>query len=506
MTFKIFDLKNNQEISFLNNEFVIEENKKYRIIDEAGLLKKEEFTSIGEWVSPNFATITSTNKVAVFRLKNINIRVRSKLGDDFFNKVKAEIAEIEKQLLISSNGLEETFALTHGAFLEDVAISLLLEEWNNGELHRVLRFLFENPRFGYFNKSIKKNLTKGDVLSSADFQHLSKSTSSFIAHNGKVIPTTIDTVTRAQTHNVIEMRFIKFFLLFCFNLLEKRIISQSLGIAELERKAQNAKIEDNNNRLQLLKSTLRALENKQAKTKNIKLNFNIFLRNKVLDNVKFTGEIDFTSLKLHNQFHLKYLLDLYLKMRKSFETLSSHNLVYLNINSLENLYEYYCLIRLLKDFDVSTESIKNLIKKEKAGWVIDKSIAIPIGVHCDFSLILYFKKNFKGGSETYSQNYDPDYTIELKDRDNNVSYLHLDAKYRHHQYRVKKDDIDKMHTYTHAIKKSVGAIVLFPGKKKAYYKCLNSLVGALYCNPLEPLDLKSGVQDYLTEIKSLNTA
>jgi len=503
MGYRIFDLKNGHEINCLNNEFIIEENRKYQIIDDANSLKREEFTTLGEWLSPDRAIITSTNKVAVFRLKNIDIRVRSKLGDDFFNEVKAEIAEIEKQLLISSNGLEETLALTHGSFLEDVAISLLLEEWNNGKLHSVLRFLFENPKFGFFNKSIEKNLTKGGVLTSADFQYLGKSTRSFTSHNGKVIPTKIDTVIRAQTHNVIEMRFIKFFLSFCFNLLEKLIIRQGIEIIELKRKIQNLKLEDNN-RILLLENRLRALESKQTKNKKIKLNFNVFLRNKVLDNVKFTGEIDFTSLKLHNQFHLKYMLDLYLKMRKSFETLSSHNLVYLDINSLENLYEYYCLIRLLKDFDVPTEDIKNLIKKEGAGWIIDKSIAIPIGVNSGLSLTLYFKKNFKGGSDTYSQSYDPDYTIELKDRNDKISYLHLDAKYRHYKYQVKKDDIDKMHTYTHAIKKSIGAIVLFPGKKKVHYKCTSSLIGALFCNPLEPLDLKSEVKGYLSKIKSLN--
>ena len=495
---KIIDLKNNQEVIFFNDEFVIEENKKYRVVDEAGLLRPEEFVSIGTWLSPNLAIIESTNKVAVFRLKNVAIRVKSKLGDSFFNKVKAEIAEIEKQLLISSNGLEEKLALTHGSFLDDVAISLLLEEWNNGKLHRVFRFLFENPRFGFTNKSIQKNLTKGEILSGADFQNLSKSNSSFMDYNGKVIPTKINTVTRSQTYDVIEMRFIKFFLLFCFNLLEKRIINLELEIIELNLKISTLIMGDNKDRVQLLKNTLSALENKQNINKRIKLYLNVFLKNKVLDGVEFKGGVDFTSLKLHNQFHLKYLLNLYLKMRKSFEPLSNNNLVYLDINSLENLYEYYCFIRLLKDFNVATKNIKNLIKKVKSGWVIDKSIGISIGVYCDSSLTLYFKKNFKGGSDTYSQSYDPDYTIELKDRNDKISYLHLDAKYRHYRYQVKKDDIDKMHTYTHAIKKSVGAIVLFPGKNKIHYKCSGSIVGSLFCSPLEPLNLKVELQVYLS--------
>lgn len=493
---KIIDIKTNREINRLSSGFEIEENRKYKIIDESLSLKPEDLITIGEYISPKYATISSTNKVGVFKLKDSDIRVKSKLGDDFFNRIKTEIAEIEKQLLISPNGLEEQLALTHGSFLEDVAISLLLESWNKCELQRVLRFLFENPRLGFFNKSIQKTFTKGDVLSSADFQHLGKHASSFIAHNGKIIPTKIDTVTRAQTHNVIEMRFIKFFLLFCLNLLEKRIVSLELEITELERKIHDLKAKDNINRALLLETTRGTLESKQVRNKEIKLQLNVFLRNKFLDNVKFTGELDFTSLKLHNQFHLKYLLNLYLKMRKSFEPLSSDNLVYLDINSLENIYEYYCLIRLLKDFDVPTENIKSLIRKEKSGWIIDKAIPTVIGVHCGFTFTLHFKKNFKSGIESYSQSYDPDYTIVLNKEGQSESYLHLDAKYKHYKGKVKKDDIDKMHTYTHAIKESKGSIVLFPGSENARYDCFNTIVGALFCTPNKPQNLQDSLKKF----------
>jgi len=493
MTFKLIDLKTNQEVEFNDNQFVIDENQEYKIIDEEGELKKEDFISVGTWFTPKVAFLKSTNKVAVFRLKNIDIRVRSKLGDDFFQKVKSEISEIEKQLLISSNGLEESLALSHGSFLEDVAISLLLESWNKGKAHSSLRFLFENPRFGFTNKSIVKSLPRGDVLSAVDFQYLSKSTGSYITHNGRTVPATFSTITRAQTNDVLEMRFIKFFLLFCFNLLERRVTRFKFEVSELHTKINKLKTKEPNDhkRILSLENTMIVVNNKQVKFNKIKLKVNAFLRNDVLKNVKFTGDLDFTSLKLHNHFHLKYLLTLYLNMRKSFEPLNSDNLVYLDINSLENLYEYYCFIRLLKDFNVSHEDIKNLIKRDRSGWIIDKSIPTLIGEHCGFTFTLYFKMNFSGGVETYSQNYDPDYTIVLTAENNSKSYFHLDAKYKHYKGKAKKDDIDKMHTYTHAIKESKGSVVLFPGNKNTKYDCQNSKVGALFCNPNEQQNLKT---------------
>ncbi|TPH13255.1 nuclease domain-containing protein [Litorilituus lipolyticus] len=494
MTFRVVDIKSDQDIHFINNEFVIEENKKYKIIDEFASLKPEEFITIGEWLSPNLATLTSTNKVAVFRLKNIDIRVTSKLGDDFFNKIKSEIAAIEKQLLISSNGLSETLALSHGTFLEDVAISLLQKSWNNGKAHTSLRILFEAPRFGFFNKNIVKNLRKGDVLTDIDFQYL-KSANSFVTHNGRATPATFTSVVRAQTSDVLEMRFIKFFLLFCFNLLERRISRFKSEALELNKKIDNLQTKEpvDTQKVLLLTQNLNVLNSKYAELKKIKLKVNVFLRKSVLKEVKFSGHLDFTSLKLHNNFHLKYLLNLYLNMRKSFEPISSDNLVYLDINSLENLYEYYCFIRLLRDFGVSSESIKNLITRDKSGWVIDKSLPIAIGNHSGFTFTLYFKMIFSGGKGSYSQNYDPDYTIVLTTIDGDETYLNLDAKYKHNKGKVKKEDIDKMHTYAHAIKKSVGSVVLFPGKSNTEYDCLDSKIGALYCNPNKQQNLKDSL-------------
>ena len=86
------------------------------------------------------ALISFTNKVGNVQIENINFRVRSKLGDEFFEKIKIEIAEIEKQLLIFTNGISDSLALSHGQYVEDVALSLFLESWNKDK-HIPLRFI-----------------------------------------------------------------------------------------------------------------------------------------------------------------------------------------------------------------------------------------------------------------------------------------------------------------------------------------------------------------------------
>lgn len=106
---------------------------------------------------------------------------------------------------------------------------------------------------------------------------------------------------------------------------------------------------------------------------------------------------------------------------------------------------------------------------------------------------MYFKKNFSRGTGSYSQSYAPDYTIKLIDDKNTKLYLHLDAKYKHTSGYVKKEDIDKMHTYTHAIKKSKGALVLFPGSYNTIFHCYGTIIGAFFCTPIEEQNIKDNI-------------
>ena len=106
-----------------------------------------------------------------------------------------------------------------------------------------------------------------------------------------------------------------------------------------------------------------------------------------------------------------------------------------------------------------------------------------------------------GIADTYSQDYEPDYSIVLAKNAENVEFIHLDAKYKHNNYNVKKEDIDKMHTYTHAIKSTKSSFVLFPGKNEIFYSCGNSVVGAIPCTPWATINIKDIILDQLDIMK-----
>jgi predicted component of viral defense system (DUF524 family) len=283
-------------------------------------------------------------------------------------------------------------------------------------------------------------------------------------------------------------------------LLKRRIDRISDELSDIEKKIKKIKSSNNEkDRLNMLKKKQKDLSQTVGDANDIQKKINAFLKSALFKNVKLSEHMDFTSLKLHNHFHFKRLLSLYLQMRHSFETYTSNDSVYLDIDSLENLYEYYCLIRLLHDFEVKPCNIKSLVKKDKFGWVIDKSCHVLIGHLNDKSLTLSFKNKFSKNVGSYSQTYDPDYTIKISKKTKNV-YFHLDAKYKLNNDKVKKEDIDKMHTYTHAIKNSIGSYVLFPGGENVNYTCENSMIGGFFCTPLNRQSLKNEVERVLGQI------
>lgn len=103
---------------------------------------------------------------------------------------------------------------------------------------------------------------------------------------------------------------------------------------------------------------------------------------------------------------------------------------------------------------------------------------------------IYFQKKFFS-PESYSQNYDPDICIEILDDHLQVvnRYL-LDAKFRvdlEKGNKFRPEDINKMHAYLDAIKHSLGSYVLYPGDiHKIFDRNSNTKfqgVGAFCLNP-----------------------
>ena len=186
---------------------------------------------------------------------------------------------------------------------------------------------------------------------------------------------------------------------------------------------------------------------------------------------------------------------------------------------LSDLYEYWCYIKLL---NILTEISGKQLKFEDVYQVDAKkwSISLRKGrINAqEFNLIHENKpvnvKVIYGGrfsKESYSLPLKPDYTLIITYQ-GKKRYVHFDAKYKFQKkfldyinklksnnynelneddeeiYReYKSEDIFKMHTYKDAIKKSLGAYILYPGNiTKIFEEYTDNKVpsvGAFYLTP-----------------------
>ncbi len=217
------------------------------------------------------------------------------------------------------------------------------------------------------------------------------------------------------------------------------------------------------------------------------------------------------------------------------------------------LYEYWLffkLLRLIEDiFEVDAKETKDLIKKTNDGLGLQllsgKHTAIK-GSHKhegrEFTIQFNFNRTFgksdypKSGSWTQAMR--PDYTLSLwpkafteaqAEEQELIVHVHFDAKYkveglqyltepennamsddelvtekkRQKEGRYKRADLLKMHAYKDAIRRTVGAYVLYPGSKEYNQKGFHEVVPGLGAFPISPSASGSGlesVRDFINEV------
>ena len=217
------------------------------------------------------------------------------------------------------------------------------------------------------------------------------------------------------------------------------------------------------------------------------------------------------------------------------------------------LYEYWVffkLLRLIEDiFDVDAKETKALIKKTSDGLGLQllsgKHTAIK-GSHKhkgrEFTVQLNFNRFFgssdypKAGS--WTQPMRPDYTLSLwpkafseeqAEEQELIVHVHFDAKYKVEglHYLTSLDDVSvnsealslekemqkkgvykradllKMHAYKDAIRRTVGAYVLYPGTETYNRQGFHEIVPGLGAFPLSPSETGDGlkaIRDFINEV------
>lgn len=265
-----------------------------------------------------------------------------------------------------------------------------------------------------------------------------------------------------------ENRFIKFFIKYCLNIIE-RFQEYFLKKEDLINKEQ---IEKNQFYIGILKNILN----------------NSFL--------KYVGEMNVlpvTSTILTKKEGYRQLFQLYVGIKAIPVNAAEEDAKEIIENkSLDVLYENFCyfmMANMLCDFYgvkigrqrfkvFSDEFTKTLEKQTYSNYFEFASTSILPKVR------LHYNKNYTPG-ESYSKSYDPDISLEIYNDHGAIDRIYLfDSKFKTNVFNegddgddsavvkmFKYDDISKMHAYKDAIKAAVGAFILYPGtENKIFYE------------------------------------
>jgi hypothetical protein len=200
------------------------------------------------------------------------------------------------------------------------------------------------------------------------------------------------------------------------------------------------------------------------------------------------------------------------------------------------LYEYWVFFKLLRQiedtFDISPKETASLIKETIDGLGLQlksgKHIAITGKYYYkgrDLSIRFNYNRTFSNTdypkSGSWTQQMRPDYTLSIwpstfteneAEKQELIVHVHFDAKYKvegleyltsaspssesdtdlskekleQKEGTYKRADILKMHAYKDAIRRTVGAYVLYPGTKTNEYRGFHEIVPGLGAFPLSP--------------------
>ena len=134
---------------------------------------------------------------------------------------------------------------------------------------------------------------------------------------------------------------------------------------------------------------------------------------------------------------------------------------------LSRIYEYWCYFMVVDTVQELTGVQPALFERTTGKDHLDRLVNglcvtfnLPTG-----GLTIYYNRCFRGGAESYSQTYKPDISLYYHRR-----WHHFDAKLKvdtdsRGTKSVKKEDLDKMHTYRDAILNTGSVWVFYPDEQ-----------------------------------------
>lgn len=497
---------------YLDNNIILQEWEKYNVKSLSRSFKSEDFLKIGEFGTEDFGRLIFKNCIGIAKFKNILL---------FIESYKITIKEMNQLIEIVNNyivnlsydynqptysSIERNFKyktdLNYHIFLMiNTALSSTDKRKN---IFNNFKLIENNPCRTMTSNIEYNNISNIRELSDEAIVEVFSGTSPLQEYKGKNImlaeklsdghrkylPKEIMYEEIVDTFDNAENRFIKFFLTWCLKIIsvfQKDFLKQVNFI------------------------NIELIENNDKHIKELK----IILQQSFLKNVGELQSIPMYSNVLTRRDGYRQIFQFYLGMLSIpiNEDQTSEIKELLENKPLDILYENFCYFRISdiiasiykqklekKKYKViQTEYTKTMEKKTNSNYFeFNRTKELP-------KIEVHYNKTYT--KESYSKSFDPDISIEIFDKFDNLYAIYVfDAKFRTSIYefnsgediiekkKYKYDDINKMHTYKDALRLAKGAFVLYPGTEDELFfennneKDLLCGVGAFGLRPVQKRD------------------
>ncbi len=514
---------------YYDGNIILSEWSKYKIKSLSKELTPSDFEKCGEFISDEYGLLLYKNCVGVAKFKDFEITIESeKISSDEFSR----LVEIVNSYIVNlsydfnqstyseiNRDITKTTDLEYHVYL--LVRNALSTENFKVNIFRNFSLIKDNPCRSIVSETEYQDINVVNEISEDSIQEMFSGNSTFVPCNNSSplaqrfringknhLPQEVYYENTIDSLDNAENRFIKYFFSWCLQILEKfqTLFKRNSGFND------DKTISENEYYINQIKH---------------KLNRS-FLRN--VGNM-ISIPMYSTILTRRDGYRNIFQLFIGIKSMPTSDTTSSDVREILENKSLDVVYENYCYFGLAqilsniynqqlenKKFKVcKTAFSKTLEKRTDSNYFeFDKTVDLP-------KIQIHYNKNYV--AESYSKPFDPDISIEIYNNDNTLNTIYIfDAKFKMSVFeldsddenssvvrRFKFDDISKMHTYRDAIKKAIGAFVLYPGSEDQIYyenhsdKDLLCGVGAFKLRPGKEDDLDL-IQSYLsTLLKKYNT-
>lgn len=485
-------VKTKQGNIFYDGTIILQEWNKYKVKSMLAEFVPKDFLKIGEYGSDDFGNLLFKNCVGYSKFKGVDLIIESSKitqseMEQLVNVVNSYIVNLSYDFnqvsfsAVTRTGKKKTdldyhvYLLVHNALKTQDRAANIFTNFNMIENNpcRTMTSEIKYENIGVVREI--SDLSLMDAFCSTSELVLCKNTKNKMAKrffNGtkNFLPKEILYEEIIDTFDNQENRFIKYFLSWCVNIIERfqKQFTQQEDFRNYEL------IEEND--------------------RNIK-KLNTILNQSFLANVGEMQSIPMYSTILTRRAGYRQLFYLYLGIRSMpyVESNSEDIQEMIENKSLDILYENYCYFGLVDVIsDIYGEKLnkkKYKVYKSSFSKTLEKKTTSNFfeftGTESLPKVCVHYNKNYI--VESYSKAFNPDISLEIFDTKNNLFAIYIfDSKFKAvisnmqeeddnknikktERKKYKYDDISKMHTYRDAIKVARGAFIFYPGTENEIF-------------------------------------